>query len=121
LFGTKGLWKALDQMRQEMAEHADRQKQESDSIIATTESLAFALSAVILGVLLRSGSLIAMLVSALPLWRGFDPLAVLTLSDEERRKREKELSTAKAEEDRSERGIGRLLDARGSARSETND
>jgi hypothetical protein len=118
LFSTAELWKAIDQMRQEMAAHADYQQRDSDSEIATAESVALALSTAILMALLRSGSLYAVALSSLPLWSRVDPLAVLSLSDEERRKREKELRAAEAEEDESEKGIGRVLDERPSTPSE---
>ncbi len=44
------------------------------------------------------------------MWRSADPLAVLAVSDEERKKREKELREAEADEDREEEAVGRLLD-----------
>ncbi len=52
----------------------------------------------------------AMVLSSLPLWRGFDPLVVLTLTDEERKQRDEELRKAREEEDRADTGIGELLD-----------
>jgi hypothetical protein len=46
-------------------------------------SLAFtsiALTAGLFGWLLRGGSLVAALLSSIPLWRGFDPLVIVTQS-----------------------------------------
>ena len=55
-------------------------------------------------------NLAAVALSALPVWRRVDPLAILALSDEERRKREEELRAARETEDQSEEAVGRLLD-----------
>ena len=56
-------------------------------------------------------ALFAAALSALPIWQGVDPLVVLALSDEERRKREDELKRAREAEDRGSDKIGNLLDA----------
>ena len=45
----------------------------------------------------------------LPLWRRVDPLAVLALSDDERREVQETLRAAKAAEDKSS-SVGRLLE-----------
>ena len=68
-------------------------------------------STLLLSTLLRGGALFAAALSALPLWRGVDPLVVLALSEEERRKREQELERAREAEDRGSDEIGSLLDA----------
>jgi hypothetical protein len=44
------------------------------------------------------------------MWRRVDPLAVLTISEEERVRREQELRSARELEDQTERGVGDLLD-----------
>jgi hypothetical protein len=101
---------ALDQIRQEMADHAELVEGESDLIVSAAEEVALAFSAGLLGILLRGSSLAAVALSALPVWRRVDPLAILALSDEERRKREEELRAARDTEDLSEEAVGRLLD-----------
>ena len=54
----------------------------------------------------------ALTLSSLPIWTPVDPLAVLTISDEERRRREEDLRKAREAEDDTERGVGELLDGR---------
>ncbi len=46
------------------------------------------------------------------MWRRLDPLAILSLSDEERARREEDLRKAREEEDAKEKAVGRLLDNR---------
>jgi hypothetical protein len=61
--------------------------------------------------LMRSGSLWAVALSALPVWRRVDPLAVLAISPEERRKLERDLREAEQLEDTAGAGLGRVLDS----------
>jgi cytochrome oxidase Cu insertion factor (SCO1/SenC/PrrC family) len=107
---SQQMMQALDQIRQEMAEDAELAAGERETIVSTAEEVALAFSAGLLGILLRGSSLAAMALSALPVWRRVDPLAILALSDEERRKREEELRSARETEDQSEEAVGRLLD-----------
>jgi hypothetical protein len=104
------MMQVLDQIRQEMAEDAELVAGERELIVSSAEEVAVVFSAGLLGILLRGSSLAAVAVSALPVWRRVDPLAILALSDEERRKREEELRSARETEDSSEEAVGRLLD-----------
>ena len=45
------------------------------------------------------------MVEALPMWRRVDPLAVLALSSEERKRREKDLRDAESAENREEQKV----------------
>ena len=49
-------------------------------------------------------------LSSLPMWRRVDPFAVLSVSEEERKRREKDLREAEESEDREGQAVGRLLD-----------
>jgi hypothetical protein len=60
---------------------------------------------------LKAATLLASLLTALPLWMRFDPLPVLLESDQERRRRENEARRMRRAEDHRHRGIGRLLDS----------
>jgi hypothetical protein len=60
--------------------------------------------------LLRSSSLWAVALSALPVWRRVDPLAVLAISPEQRRKLERELREAEQVEDADSAELVRMLD-----------
>ena len=50
--------------------------------------------------------MLALTFSSLPLWKGFDPLAILAMSDNERKRHEEELK----KEDAEDRGVARLFD-----------
>jgi len=107
---TQQMAQVLDQIREEMASDAELAAGEREIIVSSAEGVALAASAGLIGLLLRGGSLAAVALSALPVWRRVDPLAVLALSDEERKKREEELRAALETEDLGEEAVGRLLD-----------
>jgi hypothetical protein len=104
------LYQALDQLRDRMAREADLAEAPAESVFASVRAMALVVSTGVLTALLRGGSLLALTFSSLPLWNGFDPLAVLALTREEREKREKELREAQRAEDRAAAGLGDLLD-----------
>ncbi len=93
-----------------MTEDAESQARDTRITVSRLEGAALVSSFGLLGILSRAGSLAAAALSSLPMWRSADPLAVLAVSDEERKKREKELREAEAAEDREEEAVGRLLD-----------
>jgi hypothetical protein len=74
------------------------------------EGATLAASISLLGILSRAGSMAAAALTSLPMWRRVDPLAVLSVSEEERQKREQEMREAEEAEDREGKGVGRLLD-----------
>ena len=63
----------------------------------------------LIGIVSRGGSLLALTFSSLPLWKGFDPLAILAMTSLERKRRKEELE---AEEQAEDRGVARLFDDR---------
>ena len=63
----------------------------------------------------RASSLVAAVFSAVPMWGRVDPLAVLALSQKERKMRERKL---RAVVDREDRYIGILLDTESAAKAE---
>ena len=105
------MMQALDQIRQELAEEAKLTAGEREEMVSTAEEVAVAFSAGLLGILLRGSSLAAVALTSLPIWRRVDPLAILALTDEERKRREEELRSARETEDSGEEAVGRLLDA----------
>ncbi|MCZ6785037.1 MAG: hypothetical protein O7G30_17195 [Proteobacteria bacterium] len=111
-FGGERMAKALDRIRMEMTESADKAASQRQVVVSAAEGAMLAVSLGWFGLLLRGGSLAAVAFSALPLWRRVDPLAVLALSDEERRRLEEDLRKAREQEDEKEKGVGRLLDDR---------
>ncbi len=103
---------AADQIRTEMTDAADEAAREQEIIVSSAEGAMIAASLAWLALLLRGGSLAALAFSSLPLWRGVDPLAVLALSDEERKRIEEDNRKAREQEDEKEKAVGRLFDDR---------
>ncbi|MCP3864649.1 MAG: hypothetical protein GY695_16200, partial [Aestuariibacter sp.] len=78
-----------DQVRQELDE-AFRDELRSKSMmtkIVTVMSATFTVG--IVSYLLRAGSLVASLMSTLPLWRGFDPIVVFSKDKKKRKDKDK--------------------------------
>ena len=77
------LWSAIDQMKQEMAEAAEKQTSAVEIRIAAAETSGVVLTAGVVAWILRSGALFSSLLSTIPLWKGYDPLPILAYEDEE--------------------------------------
>ena len=97
-------------MSDQMLSTPDSQLSEQDTFISTLEGVTIVASAGLVAAILRSGSLLAVAASSLPLWKGVDPLAVLDISEEERRRRAQEMSEANDDEAEGELAVGRILD-----------
>jgi hypothetical protein len=110
LLGSQRLTEALDQVREELTEDAERDALDTRIRVSAVEGAALVSSFSLIGLLSRAGSLAASALTSLPMWRRVDPLAVLSVSEEERKRREKDLREAEAAEDREEQAVGRLLD-----------
>jgi hypothetical protein len=68
-----------------------------------------ALSAGFVAWILRSGSLLASFLVSMPAWRHFDPLPVLGLGGQDRRKRARKAREEQARETKEFRGLDRVL------------
>jgi hypothetical protein len=110
LLGGERMARALEQIRIEMTETEDQASRQRQVVVSAAEGAMLAASFSWLALLLRGGSLAAVAFSSLPLWHRVDPLAVLAVSEEERRRREEDLRKARQLEDEKDRGVGRLLD-----------
>ena len=106
----QAMWNVLEDLGQEITNDAERQADAVETSVSTVERVGLALSASFLAVLQRGGSLLAMALSSLPVWRTVDPLAVLALSKKERDAREKEIRAAEEDEDEASHGLGGVLD-----------
>jgi hypothetical protein len=98
---------ALDALREDLTAEADVEEARSETVFANVRAMALALSTGLLTALLRGGSLLALTFSSLPLWKGFDPLAVLAMTSVERKRRQQEMEAEEAAENRD---VARLLD-----------
>jgi hypothetical protein len=82
--------KDYDALRQEIDESFDTELkgQSIKAKIVTATAATFTVG--IVSYLLRAGSLVASMMSALPLWRGFDPIAIF--SGKKKKKKQNEIS-----------------------------
>ena len=103
------LEEVLDQLRFEVELDANDHLAAITASVARAESLVLALSGGLLAILLRSGALWAVALSSLPLWQRLDPVAILGLTDERRRRREEEIRLSELLEDETSH-VGRVLD-----------
>ena len=79
-------------------------------IVLVTTTGGITLTAGLVAWLLRSGTLLASLLSALPAWRHFDPLPVTLVGDRERREREQNAAVSAKDESKQFHRLGDLLD-----------
>ncbi|MGI9285279.1 MAG: DUF4347 domain-containing protein, partial [Pseudomonadales bacterium] len=87
------IWAQLDQMKRDI-EADDEALSEQELIVKVVTGSTLTLSAGCVSWLLRGGTLVASLLSTLPVWKGFDPLPILSAKrrkeEDERKKREQE-------------------------------
>ena len=98
---------ALQDMGEEIASDSQERARELGESVAVVERVGLAVSTALLAIITRASSLVAAVFSAVPMWGRVDPLAVLALSQKERKMRERKLRAAV---DREDRYIGKLLD-----------
>ena len=101
---------ALDRVRRETTEDSDSAADDLRQRVTAIQGAAVAASIGWISLLSRAPSLLAAAASSLPMWQRVDPLAVLSVSDEERARRELDLRDAEEAEDRDDEAVGRLLD-----------
>ena len=109
---NENLRRATQLMRTEINEEArDEQFSERAADIALRVSgTTFSLGS--LAWLLRGGSLFASALSAIPTWKGFDPLPVLAKAKRSRKKKKRDQKEeAQCDENETEAHVGRVLDA----------
>jgi hypothetical protein len=107
VWNPQALQVALNDLRTDLDSEDERRQRIEGWTVQTVEGVAMAVSSSLIASLLRSSSLWAAAMSSMPLWRRVDPLVVLTVSDEERRKMITDLRSAAEEE----RRVARVLDA----------
>ena len=70
-------------MKEKIASSAEQESGRVELKAAAIESSGVVLSAGVVAWLLRSGALLSSLLSNIPLWKGYDPLPVLSYKDDE--------------------------------------
>jgi hypothetical protein len=83
-----------ERLRGELDEafHSQLQSRSAKTTLLTLTAATF--TAGIVSYLLRIGSLVASMMSTLPLWRGFDPIAILARSKKEKKRKKDALDNA---------------------------
>ena len=118
LGNNTNLWKQLDTMKQQMQGALDERQLHERIFIGAAKGATLFVFAGTVNWMLKSSSMIAGVLSSLPLWTQFDPLAVLTLTRQQRKKR-KEERRADARKDDSDYGkLGKILERRLMPRNE---
>ena len=102
------LWLALNRSQAAMEESAAP----APWILAATRGVVWSFSAGFLAWILRGGSLLAMTLSSMPMWRWMDPLPILPLSRRERDKRKAESQAEAAREIKEQGAMAAVLDER---------
>jgi hypothetical protein len=84
---TSHLEQSLDRLRDDLTRSDEEDRSRGEVFFSSIRAAALATSTGVLTALLRGGSLLALTFSSLPVWKGFDPLAVLALTAAERKAR----------------------------------
>ena len=100
----------VEQMVAEMAQRGEQQIVEQEFAQKVIKGTLGTLSVGSLTWLLRAGSLLTGVFSALPVWSSMDPLPILSMSRKEQQRRRKELAK-QGSDDEGEQRMGRLLGA----------
>ena len=92
-------------------ERAIEEREHQARLIGRVASFSgIALSAGFVVWLLHGGSLLASFLVSMPAWRHFDPLPVLGVGGQDRRKRDQQMRKEDEQESRQFRGLDRVLD-----------
>lgn len=92
-------------------ERAMEERENQARLIGRVASFSgIALSAGFVVWLLHGGSLLASFLVSLPVWRRFDPLPVLGVGGQDRRKRDRKAREEDEQENKQFRGLDRVLD-----------
>ena len=91
----EALWTAVEKMKEKIAVSTEQKSVQVELKAAAIESTGVALSAGVVAWLMRSGALFSSLLSNIPLWKGYDPLPVLTYKDDDEEKKAKDVDLDK--------------------------
>ena len=81
------LWIAIDEMKQEMSDNVTENISNIEFRAAAISSSGVVLTAGVVAWVLRSGALMASLISTIPLWKGYDPLPLLVYKDDKEKEK----------------------------------
>jgi hypothetical protein len=88
VLNSHALWKAIDEMNEELEDESRAYGSDSENLVVRVASTTgVGVVAAFTAYALRGGALLASLISASPLWSVYDPLPVLRDPNEDKRKR----------------------------------
>jgi hypothetical protein len=91
LLENKPIWDNLGVVQQQMQEVNELEERELAITVGTVEGFtAFTLAGYVVWIF-RGGALLSGILATMPIWKGFDPLPILDLSDKRRKKLRKKL------------------------------
>ncbi|MCP5067600.1 MAG: hypothetical protein GY946_13635, partial [bacterium] len=103
------LLNTLDQMRREVLESEASDRDSEDWVMQSVQGVAMAMTTGVFALLMRGGSLFAMAVSSIPMWKRMDPLMILSLSDADRH----DLASTQRAAEKAERDLEAVLEGQG--------
>ena len=106
---SESVFRALDMMRVDMDESFSETQAHQTLLLQVARGAGVSLSAGYLTWLLRAGSLLSGLMSAMPLWARVDPLPIIDLDEKERKLRQQRASQSSVDDDETEANVERLL------------
>lgn len=107
---AKNLWQQLDAMKHQMDNTITTETERDKVVVGTAKGFTLVLFAGVMNWYLKAGSLMASLLSSVPLWTPFDPLPILSVSRKERERRRNREKALRKQEDREFRNVGHILD-----------
>ncbi|HNP31446.1 MAG TPA: hypothetical protein PKK23_20530, partial [Nitrospirales bacterium] len=100
----------LNAFSDELVETTQQTLADRSVFITMLEYTGVGISGVIVAWLLRSGTLLASLLAALPAWRSVDPIAILDMDDQGRKTWTKRMKETAEKEAREHLGLDQMLD-----------
>ncbi len=100
----------LNSFSDDLEETTQQTIDERSFFIKMMEYTGLGVSGVLLAWLVRSGTLMASMLAALPTWRSFDPIAILDMDQKSRENLTKKMKEAAEKETREHQGLDRMLD-----------
>ncbi|MGD2136627.1 MAG: DUF4347 domain-containing protein [Gammaproteobacteria bacterium] len=95
-----GLWDVIETMKNQMSGRHSSDEPMVSLLAKSVTGMTLTLSAGIATWALRGGSLLAGMLSSMPLWKGFDPLPIIAASRREREEAENDSGSGNSEEER---------------------
>jgi hypothetical protein len=107
----KAFWDGLDKMSQDLDEAGRREEARTQLSAEAAAGVGISLTAGFVSWALRAGSMAASFLAAMPTWRHFDPLPVLTRDDEKKQASVADADDGESPENESaERAVEDLFD-----------